>query len=87
MSSTPTNPLNVPVFDLMHRPGEMRERQLDAPATEAFGNAVIGVKQGAPLHLEVRLESLHDGILVIASYEVQVWIHESYGLQNPIENP
>ena len=70
--ATPTNPLNVPVFDLMHRPGEMRERQIDAPATEAFGNAVIGVKQGAPLHLELRLESLHDGILVTAEADALV---------------
>jgi uncharacterized protein len=50
----------------MHRPGEMREREVDAAVTEAFGNAVIGVKAGTNVHLDVRLESLHDGILVTA---------------------
>jgi uncharacterized protein len=50
----------------MHRPGEMRERSLDIPAPERFGNPVIGVDAGEPVHLEVRLESLHDGILVSA---------------------
>jgi len=72
VSATPANPLNVAVFDLMHRPGEMRERSIDATATEAFGNAVIGVKQGAALHVEVRLESLHDGILVTAEADAFV---------------
>ena len=61
-----SHPLNVPVFDLMHRPGEMREREIDATASEDFGNAVIGVKKGAAIHLDARLESLHDGILVTA---------------------
>jgi uncharacterized protein len=72
VSSTPASLLNVPVFDLMHRPGEMRERQIDATATEAFGNAVIGVKQGAAIYVEARLESLHDGILVTAEADARV---------------
>jgi uncharacterized protein len=67
--SATASPLNVPVHDLMHRPGEMREREIDATAREGFGNAVIGVKDGAKLHLDVRLESLHDGILVTAEVD------------------
>jgi uncharacterized protein len=62
-------PYTVPVYDLLHRPGEMRERALDIVVPEAFGNAVIGLKEGGALHADVRLESLHDGILV--SGEVQ----------------
>ena len=53
----------------MHRPGEMRERDIDATVSEGFGNAVIGVKDGAKVHLDVRLESLHDGILVTADVD------------------
>jgi len=64
-------PFTVPVFDLMHRPGEERERQLDAAVSEGFGNAVIGVRDGALVHLDVRLESLHDGILVSADVETE----------------
>jgi len=65
---TPT-PYTVPVFDLMHRPGEMRERTLDVTVDEGYGNAVIGVRKGAQVHLDVRLESLHDGILVSADVD------------------
>ena len=65
---TPT-PYTVPVFDLMHRPGEMRERALDVTVDEGYGNAVIGVRTGAQVHLDVRLESLHDGILVSADVD------------------
>jgi uncharacterized protein len=66
---TPT-PFTVPVFDLFHRPGEMRERTLDIVVPEGFGNAVIGVKTGAEIHVDVRLESLHDGILVTGDVDV-----------------
>jgi len=61
---TVQNPWSLSVIDLIHRPGEMRERQLDVPTGEDMGNAVIGVKAGTDVHLEVRLESLHDGVLV-----------------------
>jgi len=62
---TPT-PFTVEVYDLMHRPGEMRERDLDITVPESFGNAMIGIPEGATMHLDVRLEGLHDGILVSA---------------------
>jgi uncharacterized protein len=64
VSNTTPTPFALPVFDLLHRPGEMREHTADVVVPEGFGNAVIGVKDGAKLHLDVRLESLHDGILV-----------------------
>ena len=64
-----TSPFSVPVFDLMHRPGEMREKQLDIVVPDAFGNAVIGIPQGGRLHIDARLESLHDGILVSAEVD------------------
>jgi uncharacterized protein len=62
-------PYTVSVVDLMHRPGEMREKTLDITEPEGFGNAVIGVRQGAEVHIEARLESLHDGILVSAEVD------------------
>ncbi len=68
MSHLIQTPYTVPVFDLMHRPGEMREKSLDIVVPEGFGNAVIGVRTGAAMHIDTRLESLHDGIL--ASGEV-----------------
>ncbi|MCU1514035.1 MAG: hypothetical protein JWO10_1125 [Microbacteriaceae bacterium] len=57
-------PYTIDVFDLMHRPGEMRDKAVDIVVPEGFGNAVIGVKAGSELRLDLRMESLHDGILV-----------------------
>ena len=48
----------------------MREKDLDIVVPDAFGNAVIGVPVGAPMHLDTRLESLHDGILVSVDIDV-----------------
>jgi uncharacterized protein len=61
-----STPFTIPVFDLMHRSGEMREHELDITVPEGFGNALIGIKDGAAMHLGMRLEALHDGILVSA---------------------
>ncbi|QEE62558.1 DUF177 domain-containing protein [Salinibacterium sp. dk2585] len=47
----------------------MRETSLEAPVTERLGNAVIAVEPGETIHAEVRLESLHDGILVTAEVD------------------
>jgi uncharacterized protein len=57
-------PYTVSVIDLLHRPGEMREKSIDVTVDDDMGNAVIGVRKGAKLHIDARLESLHDGILV-----------------------
>lgn len=57
-------PYTIPVYDLMHRPGEMREKQLPIVVPDGFGNAVIGVQTGSTVEVDARLESLHDGILV-----------------------
>lgn len=62
-------PYTVDVYDLMHRPGEMRERVLDVTVPEEFGNAMIGVKSGSDLRIGLRMESLHDGILVSAEVD------------------
>jgi uncharacterized protein len=57
-------PYTVSVVDIVHRPGEMREKFIDVTVDDEMGNAVIGVRKGAKLHIDARLESLHDGILV-----------------------
>lgn len=64
MAHNLNTPFAIDVYDLMHRPGEMRERTLDVVVPEDLGNAVIAVKAGSELHVDARLESLHDGILV-----------------------
>jgi uncharacterized protein len=69
VSNFTVSPYTVPVFDLVHRPGEMRERELDIVVPEGFGNAVVGLKAGSTVHADARLESLHDGILVSGEVE------------------
>jgi uncharacterized protein len=61
-----THALDINVRDLIHRPGEMRERTLDVPAPEQFGAGAATVAEGSPLELDLRLEGLHEGILVSA---------------------
>ncbi len=56
-------PYTLVVRDLVHRPGEQRERGLDLAAPERLGAGVAFVPEGAPLRLDVRLEGLHEGIL------------------------
>ncbi|HEX4443206.1 MAG TPA: YceD family protein [Galbitalea sp.] len=71
MPKSPKNPYTVSVIDILHRPGEMREKSIETRVDDEMGNAVIGVRKGAELDLDVRLESLHDGILVSGEVDTQ----------------
>ena len=53
----------VSVHELMHKPGQMRELKLDIVVPEDIGTEVIAVPSGAELDLDLRLESVHEGIL------------------------
>ncbi len=53
----------IPVHDIMHKAGAMREFKLDIVVPETFGEAVVRVSEGTELDLDVRLESVHEGIL------------------------
>lgn len=41
----------------------MRERALDFAAPEKLGEGAAAVAQGEPVHIDLRLEGLHEGIL------------------------
>ena len=61
----PRNPLVLDTRELGRRPGSMRPVQLSAPAPEGLGLVdLIGVPVGAELALDLRLESVMDGVLV-----------------------
>ena len=53
----------VPVHDLMKRPGLMRELELDIPLVEPIGTEVVAIPASAEVELDLRLESVHEGIL------------------------
>jgi uncharacterized protein len=50
--------------DLVRRAGEMRSVRTTVEAPADLGIAVIGVPEGAPLELDLRLEAVVEGVLV-----------------------
>lgn len=60
----PRSPLVLDTHDLSRRPGSMRTFASTIPAPAELGSGVIGVPEGADLHLDLRLESVMEGVLV-----------------------
>jgi uncharacterized protein len=61
------SPFVVDTRELGRRPGSLRTLQRDAPAPADLGFDVVGVPEGAPLALDLRLESVTEGVLVTGS--------------------
>lgn len=59
-------PFSFPVRDILHRSGDMREFEIDTPAPEKWGEGLVSVAEGEPVEASVRLEAVHEGILVTA---------------------
>ena len=57
------SPFVVDVATIIRRPGQMRELELDLELPERIGEGVATLEQGSVLEVDVRLETLHDGIL------------------------
>ncbi|MEV7421880.1 DUF177 domain-containing protein [Streptomyces sp. NPDC091212] len=59
------NPLVFDTHELGRRPGALRKVTRSVPAPKDFGIAgVIGAPEGAPVELNLRLESVMEGVLV-----------------------
>ena len=71
MKNHPTDPFVVSVFDVSHRIGDEREVHLDETLAERWGEGVAYVDKGQVVSVDVRLEGLHDGILVSAEAETE----------------
>jgi uncharacterized protein len=70
----------------MHRPGEMRERAFEFDSPERLGEGVVAVQVGETIVLEVRMEGLHDGILVSADVETTA-VGECVRCLDPVSIP
>jgi len=57
------SPYTVNVYDLIRRPGTMREQHITIPVAEKLGEGLISVPEGETIDLDLRLESMHEGIL------------------------
>jgi uncharacterized protein len=60
----PRAPFVLDVHDLGRRPGTQRELSHTVPAPEDLGIEVLSVPVGSPVELDLRLESVMDGVLV-----------------------
>ena len=60
----PRKPLVLDTRELGRRPGSMREVRFPAPAPEGLGVEMIGVPAGTEIDLDLRLESVMEGVLV-----------------------
>ena len=63
-SLDPRQPLVLDTRELGRRPGSMREVSFTVPAPERLGVELIGVPTGADVELDLRLESVMEGVLV-----------------------
>ena len=72
ISSADASPLVVSVTNLIHRPGTMETLTEVLPAPADLGNTLIGVEEGSDIDLDIRMESVVDGILVTGSVVVDV---------------
>lgn len=66
------NPLVFDTHELGRRPGALQRltRTIDAPKDLGI-QGVIGVPEGAPVELELRLESVMEGVLVTGTARAQ----------------
>jgi len=61
--TTKNSPYAINVYDLERRPGAERSQRIDIPVTAKLGEGLISVPEGATIDLDLRLESMHEGIL------------------------
>ena len=57
------HPFTISVRDIVRKPGRMRDAELTAPFGVKVGEGLATVLPEQPVDLDVRLESVHEGIL------------------------
>ena len=67
---TARNPFVLDTRELGRRPGTMRTERREIAAPSGLGGALVGVPEGAPLVLDLRLESVTEGVLVTGTVTV-----------------
>ena len=72
MRLDPRSPFVVNTHELGRRPGTMRTRELSAPAPGDLGIKVLGVPEGSLVEIDLRLESVMEGVLATGRAWVQL---------------
>ena len=57
-------PFAFPVHDIVRLSGEMRTFEIDVPAPDKWGEGLVAVEAATNIEIDVRLEAVHEGILV-----------------------
>lgn len=68
----PRSPLVIDTHELGRRPGSMRSLSRSFPAPGDLTVDVVGVPPGSPVDLDLRLESVMEGVLVSATAQAEV---------------
>ncbi|MCI1219915.1 MAG: DUF177 domain-containing protein [Bifidobacterium sp.] len=63
MSRPEDSPWAIPVAQLSSRAGQHRDVDAQFPAPDGIGDAVVGVGEGAGLHVEGSFDSIVDGLI------------------------
>jgi uncharacterized protein len=71
-SLDPKDPLVLDVRTLQRRPGSMVTVERSAPAPAGLGVAMARVPEGSPIELDLRLESVLEGVLVSGTADLQI---------------
>ena len=70
--AAPRSPFVIDLRELGRRAGSMRTYRRRVPAPAALGLDLIGVPEGAPLDLDLQLESVTEGVLVTGAARAPV---------------
>src|SRR5690606_35619262 len=82
----PRSPLVLDTRELPRRPGSMRAVERTVSAPEDLGLALIGVPQGEPVRLDLRLESVSEGVLASGTITAPI-VGECGRCLRPIRDP
>jgi uncharacterized protein len=82
----PRLPLVIDTRELGRRPGSMRKLTRSVPAPADLGVDVLGVAEGSQLDLDLRLESVMEGVLVSGTVRGEV-TGECVRCLDPIASP
>lgn len=71
-SLDPRAPLVLDTRELGRRPGSQRQVSRSVPAPAELGIEVLGVPEGSPAHIDLRLEAVMEGVLVTGSASAEL---------------
>jgi uncharacterized protein len=70
MRADPRSPFVLNTHELGRRPGIMRTRDFSAPAPADLGIELLGVPEGSPIEISLRLEAVMEGVLATGQARV-----------------